>query len=147
MSSVSAVGSFVARWGAVALLIASTCGVGCASTSRLYVKSTAQTNEGNTLYMMVRAADQVASPQNYQEMAAKLFTQEPDERVISTQPIFPGNTATVTIAEADKQDIIVYFFFSDPGKNWLLPLRRPLPAEVYIELGQRQIERVQVRRK
>lgn len=120
--------------------------VGCASTSRVYVRSTAQTNDGNTLYMMVRTTDRAVASENYQDVSAKLFAEPPDPSVVASQPIFPGNAASITLEES-KKDVVIYFFFTDYGPNWRLPLPKPLPAEVFIDLGPRQIERVQVRRR
>ena len=120
---------------------------GCASSTHIYVRSTAQTNDGNTLYIMVRSPERVTAAENYQDVAARLFADPPDPSVVSSQPIFPGNTVTLTIDDADKKDVVIYFFFTDPGSNWRLPLRKPLPTEVYIDLGHQQIERVQVRRR
>jgi len=112
------------------------------------VKSSQRTNEGNTLYMMVRdATGKPIVSESYQEVAAKLFTDPPDPSVIRTEPIFPGNTVSFTIEESDEKDLFLYFFYTDPGENWRLPLRKPLPSEVFIDLGQYQIERVQVRRR
>lgn len=128
----------------VVLLFAS----GCASSTRVYVKSTDQTNNGNTLYMMVRSTDsRGVATESYQDAAAKLFADPPDPSVIATQPIFPGNTATVTIPETEEKDVAIYFFFTNPGPSWRVPLRQPLPAEVYVELGQNQIDRVQIRKR
>ena len=127
----------------VVLLFAS----GCATSTRVYVKSTDQTNDGNTLYMMVRATDgRGVATESYQDAAVKLFSDPPDTSVITNQPIFPGNTTTVTIPETDK-DVAVYFFFTNPTGTWRVPLRQPLPAEVYVELGQHQIERIQIRKR
>ena len=130
----------------MALLIA--LGTGCASSTRIYVKSTDRTNDGNTLYMMVRTLDgRNLSTESYQDAVGKLFTEAPDPSVVTTQPLFPGNTATLKIEDPDAKDVAVYFFFTQPGNNWRVPLRKPLPAEVYIDLGQHQIERVQVRKR
>lgn len=129
------------------MLVSMVLGVGCASTSQVFVRSTSRTNDGNTLYMMVRSVDRVDASENYQEAAAKMFANPPDPTVISSQPIFPGNTATLKLEDAGKKDVVIYFFFTDHGANWRVPLRKPLPAEVYIDLGSQQIERVQVRRR
>lgn len=131
----------------LAFLLASLLFFGCASTSRVYVRSTSQTNDGNTLYMMVRSADRATASENYQDVAAKLFAEPPDPSLLASQPIFPGNAASITLEDASKKDVVIYFFFTEPGSNWRLPLPKPLPAEVYIDLGQHQIERVQVRRR
>jgi hypothetical protein len=123
-------------------------GAGCASSTRIYVKSTDRTNDGNTLYMAVRSVDAKPSivSEKYQEAASKLFTDPPDASVLNSQPIFPGNTVTIAVDDSDK-DLVLYFFFTNPGPNWRVPLHRPLPAEVYVDLGQHQIERVQIRRR
>lgn len=128
----------------VVLLFAS----GCAASTRIYVKAAEQTNDGNTLYMMVRSTDgRGVATESYQEAAAKLFSDPPDKSVIATQPIFAGSQTTVTIPDTEQKDIAIYFFFTNPGPSWRVPLRQPLPAEVYIELGQNQIERVQIRKR
>ena len=132
----------------VALAAAAVCVLGCASTTRVHVKSSQRTNEGNTLYMMVRdATGKPIVSESYNEVAAKLFTDPPDPSVVHVEPIFPGNTVSFSIEDADEKDIFIYFFYTDPGENWRLPLRKPLPAEVFIDLGQYQIERVQIRRR
>lgn len=131
----------------IAALIA-TSAWGCASTTRIYVKSTDRTNEGNTLYMMVRdASGKAIVTEGYQEVAAKLFTDPPDPAIIRTEPIFPGNTVSFTVEGDDEKDLFIYFFYTNPGDNWRVPLRKPLPAEVFIDLGQYQIERVQIRKR
>ena len=131
----------------LAILLLSGLLFGCTSTSRVYVRSTSQTNDGNTLYMMVRSADRATAAENYQDVAAKLFSEPPDPSVLSSQPLFPGNSASITLEDSAKKDVVIYFFFTSPGANWRLPLPKPLPAEVYIDLGPNQIERVQVRRR
>jgi len=130
------------------LLAALTFLSGCATTTRIYVKSKETTNDGNTMYMAVRTVYPKAATLNepYQQSAAKLFTDPPDPTIITTQPIFPGDSAAVTLDNIDK-DVVVSFFFTSPGPNWRVPLHRPLPAEIYIDLGQHQVERVQVKKR
>ncbi|MFO0660570.1 MAG: hypothetical protein U0165_12170 [Polyangiaceae bacterium] len=120
---------------------------GCASTSQITVRSTSRTNDGNTLYMMVRAVDRVDAAEDYQSVASRLFANPPDSSVISSQPIFPGQPIEVKLDDADKRNIVIYFFFTDHGANWRVPLRKPLPSEVFIDLGNQQIERIQVKRR
>jgi hypothetical protein len=119
---------------------------GCGSATHIYVKSTAATNDGNTLYVAVREVDSRPGSVNqpYQQAAAELFTDPPNPRILVTQPVFPGDSTTVSLDKVDK-DVVVSFFFTDPGGNWRIPLRHPLPAAVYIDLGQHQIERWQVK--
>jgi hypothetical protein len=122
---------------------------GCAgTTTKIYVNSKKQTNDGNVMYVMIRKAEGTTiGAENYQEVAAKLFTEPPDPMIIASQPIFPGSTASFTVEEAEEKDVVLYFFFTNPGTNWRVPLRSPLPAEVSVELGQHEIARVQVRRR
>jgi hypothetical protein len=129
---------------AVALSLAT----GCASSTRIYVKSTQQTNDGKTLYMMVRRLEgPTVGTERYQEAAARLFADPPDATVVNSQPVIPGNTVSVVVDEQEAKGIVLYFFFTDPGPNWRVPLMRPLPAEVYVDLGRNQIERVQIRKR
>jgi len=133
-------------WRLGAMLLSAALGTGCASASHIHVRSTALTNDGNTLYLMVRSTDRATASENYQDAAARLFAEPPDPSVVMSQPIIPGNATSVTLEESSK-DVVLYFFFTEPGASWRLPLPKPLPSEVYIDLGQHQIERVQARRR
>lgn len=134
---------------ALAMTAVLACGsTGCSSSTQVYVKSTDQTNAGNTLYMMARSVDaKTVATERYQEAAAKLFASPKDPTIVSSQPVFPGNTVHLTLDGEDTKDVVLYFFFTSPGSNWRVPLRRPLPSEVYIDLGQNQVERVQVKKR
>ncbi|WP_437594398.1 hypothetical protein [Sorangium sp. So ce1000] len=121
---------------------------GCATTStRIFVDAPSKTNGGAMLYMMVRTAEGTLATESYQDAAAKLFGSPADKQILSSQPIFPGEKVTVTIDGGEKSDVVIYFFFTAPEGDWRLPLPKPLPAEVLIELGEHQIERAQVRRR
>ena len=54
---------------------------------------------------------------------------------------------SVRVRNTDTKDVVLYFFFTNYGPNWKVPLHRPLPSEIYIDLGQHQVERVQVRKR
>lgn len=134
------------RIAAAALTLA--CAQGCASSTRIYVRSTEGTNDGSALYMMVRAANgSVLVTESYQQAATKLFHDPPDTTVLASQPIFPGNNSTLTLDGADGKDIVIYFFFTDPGQDWRVYLHKPLPSEVYIDLGQHQVDHVAIRKR
>ncbi len=121
--------------------------IGCANGTRIFVKSSDKTNDGKTLYMIVRGVDAKGiANERYQEIAAKVFSDPPDPTIVANQPIFPGNTVSFTVKEDNVKDIVIYFLYTNPGQNWRLPLRSPLPSEVYIDLGDNQIERVQMRK-
>ena len=122
--------------------------LGCASGTRIYVRSNERSNDGNTLYAMVRSVDAktIRSNEVYYDVASKLFADPADASVLESRPIFPGNPVTFNVSEGDAKEIVVYFLFTNPGQNWRLPLRAPLPAEVYVDLGDNEIERVQMRK-
>ncbi|HEU4412952.1 MAG TPA: hypothetical protein VFS43_47360 [Polyangiaceae bacterium] len=116
-----------------------------AATAVLHVRSTPQTNGGRTLYVMVREADAKSITLGYDDAAAKLFADPPDPAVLASRPIFPGAAAELPLEGEGKKDLVVYFFFTEPGPRWRLPLRRPLPKAVYVDLGALQIEKVERR--
>lgn len=122
--------------------------MGCGSGTRIYVRSTDSSNNGNTMYMLVRSVDPktVRTDEPYTEVAAKVFADPADESVLMSQPIFPGNPVTLDVSHIEAKDIVVYFLFTDPGQDWRLPLRAPLPSEVYVDLGDNEIQRVRVRK-
>jgi len=121
---------------------------GCASGTRIYVRSSERSNSGNTLYALVRSVDAktIRSNEVYYDVASKLFADPADASVLESRPIFPGNPVTFSVNEGDAKDIVLYFLFTNPGQNWRLPLRSPLPSEVYVDLGDNEIERVQMRK-
>jgi hypothetical protein len=121
---------------------------GCVSGTRIYVKTTEQTNDGKTLYALVRGVDaKTMNSERYQDVSSKVFADPPDASVLVSRPIFPGNPVTFTVNDGDAKELVIYFLFTNPGLNWRLPLRSPLPSEVYIDIGQNQIERVQMRKR
>ena len=117
---------------------------GCAASTRITVHSTSRTNNGDSMYMMVRSWDgKPTSGEGYQDVVGKVFVEPPDPTVLMARPIVPGEEkTTVTVDEDMAKEVVVYFFFTDPGPGWQVPLRRPLPSEVDIDLGRREVERV-----
>lgn len=132
----------------LALVLALWLCAGCATGTRIYVRSSERSNDGNTLYAMVRSVDAktLRSNEIYHDVAAKLFADPVDASVMESRPIFPGNPVTFDVREGDAKNVVVYFLFTNPGQNWRLPLRSPLPSEVYVDLGDNEIERVQMRK-
>jgi azurin len=120
---------------------------GCATTTRITVHSSDRTNDGASMYMMVRSWDGKPSfGERYQEIAAKAFVEPADHTVLATKPILPGEEKTTVTINADTaKEIIIYFFFTDPGPGWQVPVRRPLPAEIDIDLGRHDVENVRTR--
>lgn len=123
-------------------------GCGSSTTMKLHVESTDRTNAGNVLHMMVRAVDAktASAPESYQDASAKLSPAAQDASVLSTQPIFPGRPAVLTVDRTTDKSLVLYFFFTSPGERWRVPIASPLPSEVSVELGPIQVQRVQVKR-
>ena len=117
---------------------------GCATTTRITVHSSERTNDGASMYMMVRSWDgKPTMGERYQEIAAKAFIEPPDATVLATKPILPGEEKTTVTINADTaKEMIIYFFFTDPGPGWQVPVRRPLPAEIDIDLGRHEVDHV-----
>ncbi|WP_437629917.1 hypothetical protein [Sorangium sp. So ce854] len=116
----------------------------------IHVTASERTNRGASMYMMVRAVGQgLLASESYQDAAAMLFAAPADETILDSRPVFPGRRAdvTVTVPEAEKRSLLLYFFFTDPDGQWRAHVPGPLPAEVFVELGERRIARVERRRR
>ena len=143
--------SFSSTWARAVARLAAAASImvlgGCAATTKITVHSSGRTNDGDPMYMAIRAWDgKPTSGERYQEQAARLFLEPPDPAIIATQPILPGNDKVqVTISEDQAKEVVIYFFFTDPGPGWQVPLRKPLPAEVDIDLGRHQVDNIRVR--
>jgi hypothetical protein len=129
---------------APALALAS---AGCATTTKITVHSTERTNDGASMYLMVRKWDgKPSANERYQEVAGKAFQEPPDATVVATKPILPGEAkTTVEVDASEVKDMIIYFFFTDPGPGWQVPVRRPMPAEIDIDLGRHEVDNVRTR--
>lgn len=123
---------------------------GCAKTTTQVIVDAPETaNDGSPLHMMIRAIPDSLEQETYEQAAAKMFQQPPDESIVATQPIFPGERSAISLPDVGKGDIVIYFFFTvpEPKDGFRVPIRRPIPAEVFVMLGERRVERVQVRRR
>ncbi len=118
---------------------------GCSRSTTIYVKSTDRTNGGRPLHMMVRTIDEPAPLESYADVAALAYREEPDPSVLKVEVVLPGEEEVVVPFEVpDDVSVIVYFFYTDPDSNrWKVPLRSPVPEDVYIELGDRGIIQAQ----
>ena len=124
--------------------------MGCAkTTTQLVVDAPETANDGAPLHMMIRSIPDSLEQETYEQVAAKMFVQPPDESVLASQPVFPGERFALSLPDVGKGDIVLYFFFTapDPKDGFRVPIRKPIPAEVFIELGEHKVDRVQVRRR
>lgn len=123
-------------------------GMGCATSMRVQVQSSRDTNDGKPLYMLVRAVDSRALvSESYQDASSFVFTTKKDPSVKHVQAIMPGTEVNVTIPTPESSDVALYFFYTHPGDQWRIPLTQPLPSDIVVELGSNQIKRASVRRK
>ncbi len=130
------------------LLLLASLGGGCTTSMRVNIESSAQTNGGRPLYVMIRKIDgKTFISENYEAVSAKVFAYPQDPTVLQSEIVVPGRDNKLSVRQDDDSDLAIYFFFTAPGKKWRLPLNQPVPAELFIELGSNQIKRVQVRRR
>ena len=121
---------------------------GCATSLRLEVQSSEKTNGGRPLYMMVRAVDSRALlTEDYASASALVFTHPPDKSVQKVQTVLPGKPLVLNLPRPEETELALYFFFTQPGDKWRVPLNQPLPSDVVVELGGSNVKRVMVRKK
>jgi hypothetical protein len=106
------------------------------------------TNSGKILHMMLRRVEAKSGPlaESYEETAKMIVAPSRDESVIAVRPLFPGQAAKLDVESTGDERVIAYFFFTNPGENWRIELPRPLPAQVTLELGQNQVDALEVER-
>lgn len=125
-----------------------TLATGCATTLHVRVDTSADTNQGRPIYMLIRSVDgQALVSEDYDEAAARVFALPADPTVKKVQAILPGQTVNLSMPRPEEGALALYFFFTNPGSKWRVPLEAPLPTEVIVELGENNIRRVRVRRK
>lgn len=133
-----------ASWGGMALLLLG----GCATSVRIEVQSSEKTNGGRPLYMMVRMVDSRALlSEDYASASALVFTHPPDKSVQKVQTVLPGKPVVLNLPRPEESELALYFFFTQPGDKWRVPLSQPLPSDVMVELGGSNVKRVMVRKK
>ncbi|HTN88146.1 MAG TPA: hypothetical protein VL242_30910 [Sorangium sp.] len=114
------------------------------TATRFVIDAPEKTNNGATLYMMIRVVDDSFAAESYQDAAAKVFGAERDKQILDSRPIFPGRErVTVPVEVGEKSDVAIYFFFTAPQGAWRQTLHHPLPAQIDVELGEHAIARVQ----
>lgn len=124
------------------------CAVGCTRQPSILVTTTADTNKGKPMHMMIRLADeQTAISEPYATVADRVYLVEPDPSVVEVAVVIPGTKdIPISFSLEEEKDIVVYFFFTNPeGQRWFVPIKAPIPEEIYIELGDNSIRRVTVR--
>lgn len=116
----------------------------CQPALRVTVQSGGTTNGGKPLYMMVATAEEKqALLETYEAAAERLFKDPRDKRILHRMTVFPGNHHEFSLMPPEDEDLALYVFFTDPAdENWRHVVRRPVPAELVVELGKFKIDRV-----
>lgn len=127
-------------WGLLAVLLFA---AGCTTSTRVQVLSRKSTNAGQPVYMMVRTGEQLDLEEPYERAAQRMFTRDKDAKRVERQVILPGSTFNVTF-ETPEEDVGIYFFFTKYQEKVhrfrLVVSRSKLPAEIFIELGDSEID-------
>lgn len=133
---------------AACLALFAVLGAGCASAVRIQVRSDDDTNAGRPLYLLVRSVDSRALvSESYTEAAALVFSMPRESSIQHVQALIPGQDASITLPVPEASDLALYFFFTRPGEKWRVPLPRPIPSDIVVELSSNQVKRVMVRRR
>jgi hypothetical protein len=121
---------------------------GCYSTLQIGIESDTKSNAGRPFYVMVRKADGKAFiSEDYKLVSKKLFSYPKEKSILESRVIIPGQAMEMIIKKPEDIDLALYFFFTEPGDNWRVPIRRPFPAKVLIDLGSNQIKRVRIQKR
>lgn len=134
------------RWALVSVLALALLNA-CASGTRIQIQSLPSTNRGQSLYVLVRSVEgEELVAEGYEAAARRMFNREADPTIAERQVIIPGSPLSLSVKTEETRDLAVYFFFTEPGDRWWLSIdKKRLPADVVIELGDDQIDRVGIR--
>ena len=104
------------------------------------IDSESETNQGRPFHCVFRFvnANQFLGD-SYDTVAALLFANPPDESVLASLVLLPGEEQEIKIKRPDKADIGLYCFFTEPGDPWKIRLDQPLGEEYEITLGENNI--------
>ena len=116
---------------------------GCTPIMRLTVETEASTNSGQPFTVVVQKTDANALPTNdHREVFESLFNKSSNSPVLNQAVILPGQKTFLEVTIPDEDDIIIYFLFTDPGKDWWWRSAGSAPDEVTIFLKKHEIDDV-----
>ena len=120
---------------------------GCASATRIRIQSAEATNEGRSFYVLIRpVGDEEVTADSYEVAAKRVFAREAAPEGQQRHLIIPGQTTSMELSTDRRQDVVLYFFFTEPGDRWWLSIdKRRLDGEIVVELGINEVERIRVR--
>jgi len=70
--------------------------------------------------------------EDYDEIADLVYTDPPEESLLSWHVVLPGRKKEITVEVPGKSDIGIYGMFTQPGENWKIMFERPLESEYEI---------------
>lgn len=122
----------------VLLIMASICG--CAGNKFLHqkkvtfcIKPDKSANNAQPLYIVIRDVDKKSFLiEDYDEIADLVYTDSPDESLLTWHVVLPGKKEEITVKVPGKSDVGIYGMFTQPEENWKIMFERPLEAEYEI---------------
>ncbi|MBU1341196.1 MAG: hypothetical protein KKE44_14820 [Proteobacteria bacterium] len=93
---------------------------------KFVVKADESTNNGQPVYLVVRTVNSSNFvTEDYQSVAGIVMLNPPDETVISTNLILPGENTDIEFDKPDNRSIAVYCMFTNP-EQWKVFMQKPL---------------------
>ena len=122
----------------VLLIMASICG--CAGNKFLHqkkvtfcIKPDKSANNAQPLYIVIRDVDKKSFLiEDYDEIADLVYTDSPDESLLTWHVVLPGRKKEITVEVPGKSDLGIYAMFTKPEENWKIMFERPLEPEYEI---------------
>lgn len=121
------------------LLVLAALLAGCASTLTVKVRSDDQTNDGRSMYLVVREADlPTFMTESYGDVEALIEARDPS--IYAAQPIHPGRREKVEVTTPEA-GAAVYVMFNEPvGSEWKRFYETPRRRAVRLELERSEIQ-------
>ncbi len=122
----------------VLLIMASICG--CGGNKFLHqkkvtfcIKPDKSANNAQPLYIVIRDVDKKSFLiEDYDEIADLVYTDSPDEGLLTWHVVLPGKKEEITVEVPGKSDLGIYGMFTQPEENWKIMFERPLEPEYEI---------------
>ena len=114
------------------------------SEVRLNIQTSANSNNGTALQVLVRETNKVDYPRsNYQEVANSLLA-EADPKALDWFVVLPGQNRVETVKRPKQGALAVYFLFTNPGRRWRYLLDNQSAQQIEFLIGRDQITQARV---
>ncbi|MCJ7618492.1 MAG: hypothetical protein MUO43_18370 [Desulfobacterales bacterium] len=113
---------------------------GCAGNKPLlqqkitfWIKPDKSVNNAQPLYIVIRDVNKKSFLiEDYDEIADLVYTDSPDESLLTWHLVIPGRKEEITVEVPGKSDLGFYAMFTQPEENWKIMFERPLESEYEI---------------